>query len=148
MIKKVKVTDLVCIDKITNSTEKEPNTSRRNKKIVKLNFKKHKQTKKRKKKKKKCVYLEKTKTKSGKTLCTNWWRLWSTGARIERLDTYWWPLHPGGSEWRPWMCTNRQRTKHLVIRNIRVSVIFTPMYHVINSSIDGMQNDLNLTPTH
>lgn len=72
MIKKVKVTDLVCIDKITNSTEKEPNTSRQNKKIVKLNFKKHKQKKKRKKKKKKCVYLEKTKTKSGKTLCTNW----------------------------------------------------------------------------
>lgn len=32
MIKKVKVTDLVCIDKITNSTEKEPNTSRQNKK--------------------------------------------------------------------------------------------------------------------
>lgn len=51
MIKKVKVTDLVCIDKITNSTEKEPNTSRQNKKIVKLNFKKHKQKKKEKRKK-------------------------------------------------------------------------------------------------
>lgn len=56
--KKVKVTDLVCIDKITNYTEKEPNTSRQNKKIVKLNFKKHKQ-KKKERKKKKCVYIEK-----------------------------------------------------------------------------------------
>lgn len=72
MIKKVKVTDLVCIDKITNSTEKEPNTSRQNKKKLLNSILRSTSKKKRKKKKKKCVYLEKTKTKSGKTLCTNW----------------------------------------------------------------------------
>lgn len=64
MIKKVKVTDLVYIDKITNSTEKEPNTSRQNKKIVKLNFKKHKQKKKEKEKKEMCL-LRKNKNKIG-----------------------------------------------------------------------------------
>lgn len=66
MIKKVKVTDLVCIDKITNSTEKEPNTSRQNKKIVKLNFKKHKQKKKRKKEKKEMCLLRKKKQKQNR----------------------------------------------------------------------------------
>lgn len=106
-------------------------------------FKKHKQ----KINKLKCVYWKK-KNKIWENAVYNLVKIWATGARIERLDTYWWPLHPGGSEWRPWMCTNRQRTKHLVIRNIRVSVILTPMYHVINSTIDGMQNDLNLTATH
>lgn len=66
MIKKVKVTDLVCIDKITNSTEKEPNTSRQNKKIVKLNFKKHKQKTKKRKKKEICLLRKKQKQNRGK----------------------------------------------------------------------------------
>lgn len=65
MIKKVKVTDLVCIDKITIILQKKNQTRLgKIKKIVKLNFKKHKQ-KTKKRKKKKYVYLEKNKNKIG-----------------------------------------------------------------------------------
>lgn len=52
MIKKVKVTDLVCIDKITIILQKKNQTRLgKIKKIVKLNFKKHKQKSKKRKKK-------------------------------------------------------------------------------------------------
>lgn len=56
MIKKVKVTDLVCIDKITNSTEKEPNTSRQNKKNLLNSILRSTSKKKKEKRKKRNVF--------------------------------------------------------------------------------------------
>lgn len=67
MIKKVKVTDLVCIDKITIILQKKNQTRLgKIKKIVKLNFKKHKQKTKKRKKKEICLLRKKQKQNRGK----------------------------------------------------------------------------------